>query len=258
MSFSNRFLKRFLALSLFSACFLPGNRAEAKVYVAEPLLVEQPSYAGMTFYVYQPYNMPTDWYVTFDGYPVRKNADGVWVYGTSNGPNLTATNYIVGSVVPSMAGITPWVYPAQVSSLRQVQGGGMTAVRQPSLPASRLAGGQATSTWIPDWTYNPKFMAIGNWKGSVDRIGILHNPSAPVAWKGNAPKVIYIWTGKGWHQVTPRESESPVSALKREMYSLTRTLKRNQLLWYEEDVPVLAQQTAAWGYYWMGEVMLTR
>ena len=242
----------FVALALLTAS------AEAKLYVAEPLLVEQPSYAGMTFYVYKPYNMPKDWYVTFDGYPVKKNADGVWVYGTSNGPNLSATNYIVGSVVPSMAGITPWVQPAQISELRKLPNAEMMAVRQPAPPASTLARGQTHSTWIPDWTFNPRFMAIGNWKGSVDRIGILHNPSVPVAWKGNTPKVIYVWTGKSWYQLTLSGSESPTGTLRREMYNITRMVKRNQLTWYEEDMPVLAQQSTAWGYYWMGEVSLTR
>ena len=86
-----------------------ASSAEARVYVAEPLLVAQPSYAGMQFYVYRPYNMPKNWYVTFDGYPVTKNRDGVWVYGTASGPNLNPTNYIVGSVVPSMAGIVRWL-----------------------------------------------------------------------------------------------------------------------------------------------------
>ena len=96
--------------------------AEATRYVTEPLLVPESPYAGMTFYVYKPYNMPDGWYVTLDGYPVRKNPDGMWVYGTSEGPNLVATSYVVGSVVPSMAGLTRWVNEAQVSELRHLPG----------------------------------------------------------------------------------------------------------------------------------------
>lgn len=232
--------------------------AEAKVYVTEPLLVAQPSYAGMQFYVFRPYNMPKDWYVTFDGFPVRKNPDGVWVYGTSNGPNLTPTNYIVGSVVPSMAGITPWVQPAQISELRKLPTPEMIAVRQSAPPASKLAAGQAHSTWIPDWTYNSRFMAVGNWKGSVDRMGVLHNPAVPIAWRGTYPKVIYAWTGRSWYQIKPKEYQSPLGALKAELYSLVRMVKRNRFTWYEEDMPVLAQQATAWGYYWMGEVVPER
>ncbi|MBQ9528529.1 MAG: hypothetical protein IJR68_13080 [Fretibacterium sp.] len=248
-------LRRLSALTLAVLVLWPLAGAGAKVYVAEPLLVDQPTYAGMTFYVYQPYNMPKDWYVTFDGYPVHKNADGVWVYGTSNGPVLTPTNYIVGSVVPSMAGIVPWMQPAQISSLRSLQGAETMAVRQPAPPLSTLTQGQTTSTWIPDWTYNTRFMAIGKWKASVDRIGVLHNPITPVAWKGNYPKVIYVWTGQSWYQIAPRESELPLNALRRELYNLTKMVKRNNLVWYEEDMPVLSQQATAWGYYWMGEVL---
>ena len=253
----SRFALRRAFLPLFIFVLMIGA-AEAKVYVTEPLLVAQPSYAGMQFYVYRPYNMPKGWYVTFDGYPDRKNDDGVWVYGTSNGPNLTPTNYIVGSVVPSMAGITPWVQPAQISELRKVPTPEMTAVRQSAPPGSTLARGQTHSTWIPDWTFDPRFMAIGNWKGSVDRMGVLHNPAVPVAWKGNYPKVIYVWTGKSWYQVTPKEFQKPTSALKGRLYDLVRMVKHNQFTWYEEDMPVLAQQATAWGYYWMGEVVLSR
>ena len=243
------------ALSLLLALAAPAG---AKVYAVEPLLVPQPSYAGMQFYVYRPYNMPKDWYVTFDGYPVRKNADGVWVYGTANGPNLTPTNYIVGSVVPSMAGLTPWVQPAQISELHKVPTQEMVAVRQSAPPGSTLARGQAHSTYIPDWTFDARFMAIGNWKNSVDRMGVLHNPAVPVAWRGNYPKVIYVWTGRSWYQVIPKEGQGPVSALKGQLYELVRMVKHNGFVWYGEDMPVLAQQATAWGYYWMGEVVPSR
>ena len=141
---------RRLGLSVCLLLVLAASLAEAKVYVAEPLLVAQPSYAGMQFYVYRPYNMPRNWYVTFDGYPVTKNGDGVWVYGTASGPNLNPTNYIVGSVVPSMAGIVPWVRPAQISSLVVVPPPELSAVRQPGLPPSRAAAGETRSTWVPD------------------------------------------------------------------------------------------------------------
>lgn len=244
-------------LLLLPLAFLP-SAADAKVYVTEPLLVSQPSYAGMQFYVYRPYNMPKGWYVTFDGYAVHKNADGVWVYGTANGPVLSPTNYIVGSIIPSMAAITPWVHPAQVSELRKLPTLEMGAVRQsaPSVPVA--PGGAAYSTWIPDWSYNARFMAVGNWKPSVDRMGVLHNPAVPVAWRGNHPKVIYVWTGKSWYQVATRETETPLGALKRELYNLVRMVRHNSFTWYEEDMPVLAQQCAAWGYYWMGEVVPSR
>ena len=64
---------------------------------------------------------------------MTKNRDGVWVYGTASGPNLNPTNYIVGSVVPSMAGIVPWVRPAQISSHVTVPPPEVATMRQPGL-----------------------------------------------------------------------------------------------------------------------------
>ena len=105
--------RRILALAL--AVLALSTPSHAKRYITEPLLVPQSPYAGMTFYVYRPYNMPKDWYITLDGYPVHKNPDGMWVYGTAEGPNLVPTNYVVGSIVPSMAGITKWISDVQIS-----------------------------------------------------------------------------------------------------------------------------------------------
>ena len=234
-----------------------GPAAWAKVYVAEPLLVAQPAYAGMQFYVYKPYNMPKNWYATFDGYPVIKNKDGVWVYGTYSGPNLTPTNYIVGSVIPSMAGLSPYTGSVQISSVTtlpqpgQMQGG--IAVRQPE--TVRVPAGGANSTYMPDWLFNDRFMALGKWKKSVDRIGILHKPGVPVAWSGNSPKVVYAWNGRSWYQMTAREGQRPVDVLKNNMYELARMANHNNFVWYEADMPVLSQQATVWGYYWMGEIL---
>ena len=116
--------------------------ASAKLYVAEPLLVPESPYSGMTFYVYKPYNMPKNWYITLDGYPVKKNPDGMWVYGTSEGPNLVATSYVVGSIVPETAGITKWVTDAQISSIRRLPGDEFITVKQGSYTRSQMAGDQ--------------------------------------------------------------------------------------------------------------------
>jgi hypothetical protein len=235
--------------------------AEADVYVAEPLLVPQPAYAGMRFYVYKPYNLPKGWYATFDGYPVTKNRDGVWVYGTYHGPNLTPTHYIVGSVVPSMAGLSPYVGSVQISSVTSLPESARAqpqAVRQPSgitgavsfIPPGR------SPTYMPDWLFNDRFLVLGRWKESVDRIGILTKPAIPVAWKGHSPKVIYAWTGREWYQITAREGERPAGALKNQLYTLTRLAQRGGLTWYDADIPLFSQQAAVWGYYWMGEILL--
>ena len=243
-------------LGALAGLFLWGNSAWAKVYVAEPLLVPQPSYAGMKFYVYKPYNMPPNWYATFDGYPVYKNKDGVWVYGAYSGPNLRPTNYIVGSVVPSLAGLTPYVTPVRVSStvtVPQLEAGREAmAVRQPQ--TVHVPSGAAHSTYMPDWLFDARFMAIGKWKKSVDRIGVLTKPGVPVAWQGNSPKVIYAWNGRSWYQMMARESERPAGVLRSNLYTLTRQVKQNNFVWYEADMPVLTQQASEWGYYWMGEI----
>ena len=78
-------------------------------------------------------------------------------------------------------------------------------------------------------------MAIGNWQSSVDRMGVLHNLAVPVAWKGNLPRAIYVWTGRSWYQITPRADQRPVDALKGQLYELTRMVKRNRFIWYEAD-----------------------
>ena len=248
---------RKLMLSILLAGVIASG-SEAKLYITEPLLVPQSPYAGMTFYVYRPYNMPPDWYVTLDGYPVHKNADGTWVYGTSEGPNLVPTNYVVGSVVPSMAGITKWISDVQISELRKLPNAETLEVRQKGYTRNQMAQGKKYSTYIPDWTFSPTFMAVGNWKGTVDRIGVLNNPVMPVAWLGNRPKVLYAWTGTGWHQVNIGESDSIKGAILHDYAKLKRLLRQSGFKWYAQDMPILAQQTKAWGYYWLGEITITQ
>ena len=249
-------MRKLLLAFALTACVCA--QSEAKLYITEPLLVPQSPYAGMTFYVYRPYNMPKDWYITLDGYPVHKNSDGTWVYGTSEGPNLVPTNYVVGSIVPSMAGITKWVSEAQISELRRLPNAETLEVRQKGYTRNQMAQGKNYSTYIPDWTFSPTFMAIGNWKGTVDRIGVLNNPAMPVAWSGKNPKVIYAWTGKGWYQVNVREAQSPTSAILHDYAKLKRFVRESGFKWYEQDMPILAQQAKAWGYYWLGEINITR
>ena len=235
------------------ACFagMGAERAAAKLYIAEPLLIEQPSYTGMRFYVYKPYNMPPNWYATFDGYPVTKNKDGVWVYGTYAGPNLTPTHYIVGSVVPAAAGLSPYAGEIEISSVTRLAPPPV-AVEQPMASSLPLEG--TFSTYMPDWLFDSRFMAVGRWKNSIDRIGILHRPGVPVAWSGDYPKVIYAWDGQAWFQMMAREGQRPVDILKANIYVLTRLVNQNSFVWYEADMPVLSQQAAKWGYYWMGEI----
>ena len=223
--------------------------AESKLYLAEPALVTQPSYAGMRFYVYKPYNLPKDWYSTFDGYPVVQNKDGVWVYGTFAGPNLIPTHYVVGSVVPSAAGLAPYANPVQISSVSSLPL--LVTQASPILTEQPITH----STYIPDWLFNDRFMALGRWKDSVDRVGVLNRINIPVAWRGDYPKVVYAWNGYSWHQMLAREGERPDRVMKRNLYSLKKQVNHNGFIWYEADMPVLSQQAGQWGYYWMGEVI---
>ncbi|MBQ9389087.1 MAG: hypothetical protein IJU07_02815 [Synergistaceae bacterium] len=233
-----------------------SSEAYAKRYITEPLLVPQSPYSGITFYVYRPYNMPKDWYITLDGYPVHKNADGMWVYGTSEGPNLVPTNYVVGSIVPSTAGITKWVSDVQVSELRKFPNAEILEVRQKGFTRSQMAQGKNYSTYIPDWTFNPAFMALGNWKGTVDRIAVISELGTPAAWSGASPRVVYVWTGSSWYQVDTGERRSSMRALRRNYAKLKRFVRESGLKWYAQDMPVLSQQAKAWGYYWLGEISI--
>ena len=245
-------------LLAFLVVLMSVSSAGAKLYVTEPLLVPQSPYAGMTFYVYKPYNMPKDWYVTLDGYPVRKNKDGTWVYGTMEGPNLVATNYVVGSIVPSMAGLTKYISDAQVSETRRLSESEVLEVQQKSYTRAQMAQGQTYSTYMPDWLFTPAFMAIGNWKGTVDRIGVLRDPVAPVAWHGTKTKVIYVWTGSLWYQVNKRENQTPLQALRHDYAVLKRLVRQSGFKMYQQDLPILSQQAKTWGYYWLGEVSITK
>lgn len=240
-----------------SVLMMISGTAWAKLYITEPLLVPQSPYAGMTFYVYRPYNMPKDWYITLDGYPVHRNSDGMWVYGTAEGPNLVATNYVVGSIVPSTAGITKWISDVQVSELRKFPNPEIQEVRQKGFTRSQMSMGKNYSTYIPDWTFNPAFMAVGNWKGTVDRMAVLSDLGTPAAWSGGSPRVIYVWTGSSWHQLDTGEVRSPKRVLVRNYSKLKRLLRDSGFKWYAQDMPVLAQQAKAWGYYWLGEMNLT-
>jgi len=230
-----------------------GAAGRGRLFIAEPALVQQPAYAGMRFYVYRPHNLPAGWYATFDGFPVFRNRDGVWVYGTFIGPNLTPTHYVVGSIVPSMAGLVPYTQTVQISSFTNLP-------RTPHMVAQPwpiIAGDAPThSTYKPDWLFNRRFMALGAWRETVDRIGILHRVNIPVAWRGDSPRVIYAWNGNSWFQMMPREGERPVNVLRFHLLTLTRQVRQNNFVWFQADMPILSQQAGQWGFYWMGEIMV--
>ena len=215
---------------------------------AEPLLVMQPAYVGMNFYVHQPHGIPGNWYTTYDGYPVWKGTDGVWFYGSYSNQSIIQTSYVVGSVVPSMVDIYPYVIKTNVVAAHSAP-----AVIQTSIPAAYPAPVMAAVA--PVLKIDPSFMVLGTWRGSVDRVGILVKPSIPVAWKGMWPKVLYAWTGSQWDQMTAREGERPGDVLKKNLYALTRLVHQNgSRHWEAPEAAFLANQSAIWGYVWMGQI----
>ena len=232
---------------LLAISSLTIENSYAKVYVAEPYLAQQPPYAGMTFYVYKPYGMPNDWYLTFDGYAVIQTQGKIWVYGTMQAGELTKTGYVVGSIDPAIAGLIPY------SNANSTNTGAGQIVGQPFGAAPNQT---AKQVYVPDWSVDPAFLAISNWKSTVDRIGILHKYNFPIAWKGDKPIVIYVWTGKNWKQINTEYDKSLSESLKANLYRLSREREKGKLYrWYAEDVPVLTEKTIGWGYIWMGEVL---
>ena len=222
----------------------------AKVYVAEPYLVQQPAYAGMTFYVYRPHGIEKGWCVTFDGFAVTQVEGKIWVYGTMQSGELTKTGYVVGSVNPALAGIIPYFGAESAYIARD------TEIILTSQPYGAAPGQTARQAYIPDWSVNPSFLAITNWKSSVDRIGILRKYNIPMAWKGDNPTVIHAWTGKGWTQLYTH-GESLTETIRRSLYRLLRIREKGrQHRWYAEDIPIIIEKTIGWGYLWMGEIYI--
>ncbi len=230
-------MKKIFALVFMAMMFCDSS------FGAESMLVNQPAYHSMNFYVHKPVNVPRDFYVTYDGYLVYKNEKGVWHYGSAESNGIIRTGYVVGSVIPSVVRLKP--YNAKISSVA------------PILNTHNTRTESYSESKSPDWTGNTNFIAIGRWQKSVDRIGVTGNPSIPVAWKGEYPEVIYAWTGVRWRQLDANAKHVPaISTLRRELYDLTIEINRtNALHWTNNDSRVLAQYAYQWGYQWVGLVI---
>ena len=231
--------------------------------------VMQPAYRSMTFYVYKPVNVPRDFYVTFDGYLVYRDNKGVWNYGTVEKSGILKTDYVVGSVVPSVVKLKP--YNKKISSVTPVLSAesqkapaqapkSARIVYMPPASGLEIYSPSVLSPNNPDWTQNSNFMAIGKWQKSIDRIGVTNSPMMPVAWRGDYPEVIYAWTGLQWRQLDAKQKHiKALSTLRRGMYDLRKyTRKVNMLRWTDDDTHVLSQYAVMWGYQWMGLIILGR
>lgn len=261
--------KIFAGLLIFAAMTAPEALCAEKA-----IRVNQPAYHSMSFYVYKPGNLPRDFYVTFDGYIVYKDARGVWKYGSAEKSGLTKTGYVVGSVLPHVVKLKP--YNAKISSVAPVLGSNRVidpvspgdnpesksdrVVYMPPEMYSELYAPGLLSPKSPEWTQNSNFMAVGKWQKSVDHIGVLYRPKIPVAWKGDFPQVVYAWNGMIWLQFASKNpGMSARNILRREIYGLTvHTNKTNRLHWTDDDSHVLAQYAAMWGYQWVGQIILGR
>lgn len=219
-----------LLLALVTLCLYCGS-SYATNYIVEPVLVTQPAYSGMSFYVYRPYDMPAGWFVTYDGYPVTRTSGGNWVYGVQGGSGVyLASGYVVGSIVPM-------VVPQ------------LAVVGQPQTISTG-----ATVPTVPQWLADTNFTVISKWGKMVNRMAVLNRPRIPLAWKGDRPEVLYGWTGKSWYQMRCRKDEFPAETLKRHVYELTRMANENNFKWNDSDTALLAAQAPVWGYLWMGRV----
>ncbi|WP_157367233.1 hypothetical protein [Aminiphilus circumscriptus] len=238
--------------------------------IAEPVLVTQPAYAGMSFYVYRPYNMPAGWFVTFDGYPVMKAKDGKWIYGFYDGKGIVPSGYVVGSVVPGAVQLMP-LFPSQGAAPSpgtvQPQSEGafspgvvvqapadVVAAAPPSVPVTAVASAVPVVPW---WMVHPTFLEVSRWNALVDRMAILDKPRVPIAWKGDAPSVLFAWTGKSWYAMkSPGDGLGVADILRHNIYSLVRMVNQNGFLWNDAETPALANQATIWGYLWMGHLAL--
>ena len=253
------------------------------------ILVNQPAYSSMNFYVYKPAGLHKDFYVTYDGYLVYKNSKGVWHYGSYDKNGIIRTGYVVGSVIPYVVKLKP--YDAKISSVAPVLGSDNFEEIKSSGEKNKIFYVDSRPKTLPDinvttnktgkiiytppfpvvenknltpnatdWTQNSNFMSIGKWQKSVDRIGVLDRPRTPVAWKGDYPEVIFACTGLQWKQLSARSSHTAaMSTLRRENYALTvHTNKLNILRWDDEDTYVLSQYARMWGYQWLGQILIER
>ncbi len=244
---------------IFALLFLAMMICDSS-FGAESMLVNQPAYHSMNFYVHKPVNVPRDFYVTYDGYLVYKDERGIWHYGSAESNGIIRTGYVVGSVIPSVVRLKP--YNTKISSVAPILNTSPASVSGRPVDRNTIVYIPPESPIYrepvaPNWSGNTNFMAIGRWQKSVDRIGVTSKPSIPVAWKGDYPEVIYAWTGMRWKQLDSQGKHiTAISTLRRELYDLTIEINRtNALHWTDDDSRVLAQYAHQWGYQWIGLVI---
>ena len=239
------------------------------------ILVNQPAYHNMNFHVYKPADIPSEYYVTYDGYLVYKTDKGIWCYASKDSRGITKTNYVVGSVIPSVVKLNPYdktrasVAPIKGSAIEERSNKGKIVI--PTTPTKTTVISETTKTETPrqeltiilnptsttasnyvpqsgentivilganapDWASDPNFMAISKWQKNIDRIGILDNPKIPIAWKGDYTEVIYAWTGQQWRQLSVNGRKlTALSIIRQKSHDLIRYIRKTNNTWIWYD-----------------------
>ena len=206
----------FFILLLGIFSFIPASCLLGATYIAEPVLISQPAYFGSSFYMYRPSDTPA-------GSLLQVDPHGNVIFQNS--------------------------YNSQQQQFHPSTPQRVAPPQHAHVPVPQI------SPEGPSWIADRNFMMVSAWKGLVDRMGILYKPKLPLAWKGEAPQAIFVWTGKSWWQMHCKNGETPQETLQRNMFALAKLSKEHQASWSPEDAGFLANQAALWGYYWMGYVL---
>lgn len=256
-----------------------------KAFCAEKaILVNQPAYHSMSFYIYKPTNISSEFFATYDGYLVYKNAQGIWYYASVERSGIKKTDYVVGSVIPSVVKLKPYnpeissvapiletdkvpdlitinpvgerISPNEAISIElnspEVLEIDVTPITGPEIKAKKSQKNLYTPPEANlgieisnNGYFTPDFMAIGKWQNSIDRLGVLENPKIPVAWKGDYPEVIYAWNGMQWNQISSRGKHVNVlNTIRREIYNLIVHTNKLNALSWTDDDSNILSQYA--------------
>lgn len=212
---SMKALKIFLLIALvFSARECLGAAPYAK-----PMGAYQTKF-DMFFSVWKPDGLPSAWFATFDGYPVREFANNQWIYGIISGiGDINDSEILVGSVDPS-----------EVFFLRPL----------PQFSEIQPAGHK-----------NIVKSLLNILDSDCDSFSVIKTEASftPIAWKSGTSK-IFIWSGKEWVAFKRFSGESFKSALNREALNAARYLRSNGVRWSRMDSAEFADFVRTAGYIW--------
>ena len=176
-------MKKFLVMRIFCALILVIGLVSSSQGAA--IQVTQPAFDNMSFYVYKvnDKNFPSDIYATYDDYLVYRNFKKVWYYASYENGKAVKTNYVVGSVVPSVVNIK--AYKPSTSSVAPVLNTDRT---NPPLPKIKIVSRSAVPEVLPVKPEVPAPISVPSNPGSSR--GIPVGPQPPqVTTPGNSQQV---------------------------------------------------------------------